>query len=93
MLLERSLSELQDNIVKVQLVLPEGGTLPEDLEILHQSSTGQLRQLILRGSAEEMRAKLAAGKPIFLDTLPLSLEEIFIYELGGIDHEVKDILL
>ena len=89
MLLERSLSELQDNIVKIQLAYADGGQLPEDLEILHQSATGRLQQLILRGTAEELTAKLAATQPLFLDLVPLSLEEIFIYELGGADYEVK----
>ena len=93
MLLERSLSELQDNIVKIQLAFAEETELPKDLEILHRSETGRLQQLILRGRAEELEAKLALCNPLFLDVLPLSLEEIFIYELGGADHEVKDIVL
>ncbi len=93
MLLEHSLSELQDNIVKIQLALADGGTLPEGLEILHRSVTGRLQQLILRGDAEELKAKLSAVNPLFLDLVPLTLEEIFIYELGGDEHEVKDILL
>ncbi len=93
MLLERSLSELQENLVKIQLALPDGAELPQGLEILHESRTGRLRQLILRGSAEELSARLQAAQPLFLDLLPLSLEEIFIYELGGVDHEVKSIVL
>ena len=93
MLLERSLSELQDNIVKIQLAFAEETPLPEDLTILHRSETGRLQQLILRGKAEELEAKLALCNPLFLDVLPLTLEEIFIYELGGADHEVKDIVL
>ena len=93
MLLERSLSELQDNIVKIQLAYADGGELPADLEILHRSATGRLQQLILRGKAEELSEKLAATDPLFLDVVPLSLEEIFIYELGGADHEVQNILL
>ena len=93
MLLERPLAELQENMVKIQLALPDGQELPEDLTILHETRTGRLRQLILRGSAEELTAKLAACGPFFMDTLPLSLEEIFIYELGGEDHEIKNILL
>ena len=93
MLVERSLSELQDNIVKIQLAFADGGKLPEGLEILHRSSTGRLQQLILRGSAEELTAKLSAAGPLFLDVVPLNLEEIFIYELGGADHEVKDIIV
>ena len=93
MLVERSLSNPQENMVKIQLAMPEGKELPEDLEILHESRTGRLRQLILRGKAEELTARLQAAQPLFLDLLPLSLEEIFIYELGGVDHEVKNILL
>ena len=93
MLVERSLTELQENLVKIQLALPEGTELPADLEILHESRTGRLRQLILRGKSEELSAKLQAAGPLFLDLLPLSLEEIFIYELGGAEHEVKNIVL
>ena len=93
MLLERSLSELQDNIVKIQLAFAEETELPKDLTILHRSETGRLQQLILRGKPDELQAKLTACRPLFLDVLPLTLEEIFIYELGGADHEVKDIVL
>ena len=93
MLLERSLSQLQDNMVKVQLALADGGKLPEGLDILHRSVTGRLQQLILRGDAEEVTNKLSTVQPLFMDVLPLSLEEIFIYELGGAEHEIKDILV
>ena len=93
LLLERSLSQLQDNMVKIQLALPDGKELPEGLELVHSSSTGRLKQLILRGREEELTAKLMAAEPLFMDVLPLSLEEIFIYELGGAEHEIKDIIL
>ena len=93
LLLERSLSQLQDNMVKIQLALPDGKELPEGLELVHESRTGRLRQLILRGREEELSAKLMATEPLFMDVLPLSLEEIFIYELGGAEHEIKDIIL
>ena len=93
MLVERSLSEMQENLVKIQLALPEGKELPEDLEILHENRTGRLRQLILRGTAGELTERLRTAEPLFLDLLPLNLEEIFIYELGGAEHEVKNILL
>ena len=93
MLLERSLSQLQDNMVKVQLALADGTELPEGLDILHRSVTGRLQQLILRGDAEEVTNKLSTVQPLFIDVLPLSLEEIFIYELGGAEHEIKNILV
>ena len=93
MLLERSLSELQENMVKIQLVLPDGAELPESLNVLHEGQTGRVRQLILRGRAEELSAEIAACEPLFMDVLPLTLEEIFIYELGGMEHEVKSLVL
>jgi ABC-2 type transport system ATP-binding protein len=93
MLLERPLADLQENMVKIQLALPEGKELPKNLDILHETRTGRLRQLILRGNAGELTAKLSACEPFFMDVLPLSLEEIFIYELGGEDHAIKNILL
>lgn len=93
MMIERSLNDLQENIAKIQLALPDGGELPEGLDILHQSFTGRLQVLILRGKAEELTNKLAAVSPLFMDVVPLTLEEIFIYELGGADYAVKDIVL
>ena len=92
-LLLRSLSELQDNIAKVQLVLPEGNTLPEDFGAIHQSTSGRVLTLIMRGSNEYISEKVAALNPVFFDLVPLTLEEIFIYELGGVDYEVREILL
>ncbi len=93
MLLERGLSEMQENLVKLQLALPEGAALPEDLEILHRSENGRLQQLILRGNSEALQERIRALQPLFLDAVPLTLEEIFIYELGGAGHEITDILV
>ncbi|MBQ1576378.1 MAG: ATP-binding cassette domain-containing protein [Oscillospiraceae bacterium] len=93
MLLEHTLTELQDNIVKIQLAYADGGDVPEGLEILHESAMGRLRTLILRGKSDELQQKLAATQPLFLDVLPLTLEEIFIYELGGAGHALSDMVL
>ena len=92
-MIERSLDELQENIVKIQLALPDGESLPEGLDILHKSNTGRLQSLIMHGTQEELTEKLQSAHPLFIDAVPLTLEEIFIYELGGADYEVKDIVL
>ncbi len=89
MLLERSLESMQGGTVKLQIV----GDVPEDLEILHAVWSGRLNTVIVRGTAEEVTAKVAKTNPAYFDVLPLSLEEIFIYELGGVNYEVRDILL
>ncbi len=95
LLLERSLSELQDNTVKLQLAFDsmELPALPQDIKILHHAQTGRVHTLICRGSAEELTKKLAVTQPIFIDAVPLTLEEIFIYELGGEDYAIRDIVL
>lgn len=93
LLLERTLSDLQDNISKVLIALPDGAPLPDGLDIVHQSTTGRLYTLILRGNATELTNILSTAQPLFMDVVPLTLEEIFIYELGGADYAVKDIIL
>ena len=93
-LLERSLSDLQDNTVKLQVAY--GGdepALPQDLNVLHHSAVGRIHTYILRGSQEEILARMAALQPVLLEAIPLTLEEIFIYELGGADYAVRDIVL
>ena len=89
MLLEKSLADMQGATHKLQIV----GDTPKDLDILHESTSGRLKTLIVRGQAWEVREKAEKTKPAYFDVLPLSLEEIFIYELGGVNYEVKNIIL
>ena len=94
-LLERSLSDLQDNTVKLQVAYA-GVTepmLPSELNILHRSHVGRVYTYIVRGSRAEILRRMEITEPILLESIPLTLEEIFIYELGGVDYSAKDILL
>lgn len=94
-LLERSLSDLQDNTVKLQVAYP-GVTepvLPAELQILHRSHVGRVYTYIVRGSREDILRRMQITEPVLLESIPLTLEEIFIYELGGVDYAAKDILL
>ncbi len=94
-LLERSLTDLQDNVVKLQLAFQDGQLpqLPPEMEVLHTSQVGRVFTLIVRGSPAEVKTRMAVYAPILMEALPLSLEEIFIYELGGEDYGVRDIVL
>ena len=79
---------------KAQVVFPDGMTeVPSDLPVLHASQIGRIHTFIMRMSAQEAEARLAAYDPLLVDAVPLTLEEIFIYELGGVDYAVKDIVL
>ena len=65
-LIERSLSALQENVVKMQVVFQEKELpqLPGDLQVLHVSQVGRIHTLIIRGNATEITNRLAAFAPI-----------------------------
>ncbi len=93
-LLERSLTELQSNILKVQIAFKdEPPAEMEELNILHRQSSGRVWMYIVRGEKDAVLERLHAFSPLLVDALPLTLEEIFVYELGGMDYAVKNIIL
>ena len=93
-ILERSLEELQDNTIKVQVafegIIPNLNSIPN---VLHSSQNGRVLSLIIKGNQKEVIEQVKALNPLFIDMLPLTLEEIFIYELGGENYGIKEILL
>lgn len=94
-MIERSLSELQGNICKIQVACPSGmPKLPREYELLHMSNTGRVYTIIVKGNPKSAAGAITTGTEhaAIVDILPLTLEEIFIYEMGGVDYEVKDIL-
>ena len=92
-MIERSLSDLQGNISKIQVACESGvPKLPDSFEVLHMANTGRVYTLIVKGDPKEAERALVADRPTLVDVLPLTLEEIFIYEMGGADYEVKEIL-
>lgn len=94
-ILERSLMELQGNISKIQVACESGmPKLPEDFKVLHMSNIGRVYTLIVKGNPKEVEVAINENQihAAVVDILPLTLEEIFIYEMGGENYEVKDIL-
>jgi len=94
-IIERSLSELQGNICKIQVACQTGmPKLPPEFEVLHMSNIGRVYTVIVKGSPKAAAEAIMTDpeKLAIVDILPLTLEEIFIYEMGGLDYEVKDIL-
>ena len=88
MVLERSLEDLQGGFVKAQVSFADGAnTVPTGLDVLHEEVQGRLRTMVVRGDAVSVEQALEQQGATFVNVLPLSLEEIFIYELGGAHHE------
>jgi ABC-2 type transport system ATP-binding protein len=89
LILERNLSELQGNLTKMQVAFNSEEANPLaglEVDILHHAPQGRMHTYICRGSQEEITRKVNDANALFCDLLPLSLEEIFIYELGGLDY-------
>lgn len=88
-LFNRDLDSVKGSIHKVQAAF-KGEYSREDFEkygILHYSRSQSIHYIIMKGSEEEIRAKLSEKDPIVLDLIPLSLEEIFIYEMEGMGYD------
>jgi len=83
-IIERSLSQLQGGAYKLQAAFEVD--LPEripGMDELQRTRSGRVYNLIIRGSSDGAAELLAGYSPLFMEVIPLSLEEIFIYEMGG----------
>ena len=93
--LSKELSDIKDNIHKVQCVLREGEDSArcfEGLEIINIETRGSLYTLTARGNREDILGRINESNPLFAEALPLSLEEIFISETGGVGYDIKSII-
>lgn len=92
---ERELDNMKSDIHKLQLAFSE--KIPEELlkdfDILHRSQSGSVLLLIVKGNKEKILSRLQKVNPVILDLLPLTLEEIFIYELGGMGYDIQEVLI
>lgn len=93
-LFERDLDELKLGINKVQAVfqpLPQAKDL-EGMDILKTEMRGSLMSLVVRGTQDEILARINALHPVFVEVLPLTLEEVFISEMEVAGYDLENIL-
>jgi ABC-2 type transport system ATP-binding protein len=97
--IEKRLDDLKTNIHKLQVAFPDGtgNDIPtghfRNFEILSHKENGSIHLFVIKGNRDEILAEIGERNPTILDMLPLSLEEVFIYELGGAGYEVKNIAI
>lgn len=94
MLLQKDLDDLKADVHKLQVAFSKEipNALLEDLPTLYREKRGSVLILIVRGTYEEIIKSVQSYHPAILDVLPLTLEEIFIYEMGDNGYEIKNIL-
>lgn len=94
-IIEKDLDDLKSGIHKIQVAFK--GDVPEslfsELHILHEEKRGSVFLYIVKGSEAAIFQQLTHHHPLLLDILPLTLEEIFIYEMGDIGYEIKNLLV
>ena len=98
--IERDLDSIREGINKVQVAFAKGedgeNAAAEEavakLNVLHRDKHGSVELIITRDSAETIEEVLAPASPLILDVLPLTLEEVFIYELGGEKYDFSEIM-
>ena len=89
--IEKILDEVKGNIHKVQIAFADGmpDEIRDSIDILKYEKIGSVDMLIVRGNYTEIETELKKYSPLILDVVPLSLEEVFIYELGGLGYELE----
>lgn len=93
-LFESDVNSLKTNILKVQLSLKDDFNKEtfKDLEIMNFKKNGSVATIIIKGEKKDVEANLKALNPIVMDFLPLTLEEVFIYEMEVLGYEFNQVI-
>lgn len=94
--IEKSLDDVKGNIHKLQVAFSDSlipNQLEQKLNVLDKSGFGSVSMLIVKGACEEILETVKQFNPVVCDILPLTLEEVFIYELGGMGYEFENIVV
>ena len=95
MLLEKDYDELRGDLHIVQAAYgstEDTSGFYDGLDVLRRERRGSIDLLIIRGTSDEIEEHIQKHDPVVFDMLPLTLEEIFIYELGGENDEINELL-
>ena len=95
MLLERGIDDLRHGLRKVQVAfseLPYKPNIFEGINAINITQNGNIFNLTIKGTEEEFMPKLKALNPAFVSAIPLTLEEIFISEMGAAGYDIHSIL-
>ncbi|MED4533238.1 ABC transporter ATP-binding protein [Metabacillus fastidiosus] len=96
MIIQKDLDDLKSDTHKVQLALKDPSHeehLLNKLDVLHKEKRGSVLLLIVKGNEDSIRKAIKSTELLLFDLLPLTLEEIFIYEMGDVGYEIENILL
>lgn len=92
---ESDITSLKTTLFKVQVAFNEEYEKSkfEGIDILHFQKRGSVANLIVRGDREEVMSRIRVMAPVILEILPLTLEEVFTYEMEALGYAFGDVLL
>ena len=91
---ESDVDHLKTSLFKVQVAF-EGEydrTRFEGVNVLNFTKRGSVASMIVRGDRKETEEAITAMHPVLFEILPLSLEEVFVYEMGQLGYEFSEVL-
>ena len=94
-LMERDLDSLRGEFRKVQVAfkeVPDRANLFEGINVVGAWRNGNVFNVTIRGTEEEFMPRLNALEPAYISAMPLTLEEIFISEMGAAGYDTNSIL-
>lgn len=91
---ESDIGNLKTSLFKVQVAFGDeyDRSRFSGIDMLSFVKHGSVASIIVRGDRDETAAKIKAMDPILFEILPLSLEEVFVYEMGALGYEFSDVL-
>ncbi|RDI45425.1 ABC transporter ATP-binding protein [Falsibacillus pallidus] len=94
LLFEKELDDLKTSIHKIQVAFKDHvpNELFEALDPLHRENRGSVVLAIVKGNEARIAEMVERYNPVIFDLLPLTLEEIFIYEMGDVGYVIKNIM-
>lgn len=89
--LESDIAKLQTALFKVQAAfsVPVCRDDFSDIDMVRFKISGRVVEMIVRGDRETVEQKLSCKQPLLVDLLPLTLEEVFMYELDALGYAVQ----
>jgi ABC-2 type transport system ATP-binding protein len=88
------IDEIQSNVHKIQAVFTGDKKYKKedfrDIQILHIENSGSVYRIIAKGSEAEVKRIINAENPTLIEIIPLTLEEIFVYEMEGLGYGYKE---
>lgn len=92
---ESDITNLKTKLFKVQVAIRDeyGKNSFEGLDMLHFSKHGSVANIIVRGDKDKVLADIRKLNPLLLEILPLTLEEVFTYEMEALGYAFGDVLM